>query len=622
MNTFLKNIIKPFQYIYRTCNFLRKLLLNVFFLFLLLGAVLFIYSKKNNSIILHYPNNNSALIINLNEKIKEKEISTQYTYNRFHDWLSFLYHDKTQNSVFEIVKKIRQAKKDPKITGLILKIYKNFTGNPIVLSYIGKALNEFKKSGKSVYALGSQYTQNQYYLASFANKIFLLPHGSVKLNGFSKKQLYFKKLLNICKVHIHVFRVGKYKSAVEPFLRNGPSNFHKTLHINWMDTIWQEYLETIARNRRTTKKDIFPTPQSIIHALKKSKNTLTKISLKHHLIDKIDTYLNIYKYFIKKFGMDKKNKKLNSIDINNYYIKQKKPSKLPNKIAIILANGIIDNNINNLKAMNISSIMSQIQKAKNDPNIRAIVLRINSPGGNANISELIRKKLLELKNNAKPIVISMGNVTASGGYWIAMGGSYIIAHPTTITGSIGIFSVLQTFEKTLSTLGMYNIRLEKSPINNIHSYNDLTLEDKKITQINICKGYKKFIKLIAHSRNKSVQQINEIAQGKVWIGKNAKNVGLIDQLGDFDSAIIKAAKLAKLKKYEVIWFKNKTNFLANFMYPIYNSIFQLVKNISSTYIPAVILKKVFFITTTLKSITQYLENNQYLSLCLDYQINY
>nr|WP_160141509.1 signal peptide peptidase SppA [Buchnera aphidicola] len=578
--------------------------------------------KKNNSNRLYRPKYNSALIIKLNNNLEEKAIDTQYLKNNSCNQLNFLNNKDTKNSVFKIVKKIRQAKKDPRITGLILKMYSNFTSNPVILSYIGKALNEFKKSGKCIYAIGSQYTQIQYYLASFANKIFLLPHGKIKLHGFSSKQLYFKDFLNTCKVHIHVFRVGKYKSAVEPFLHNGPSNFHKIINTSWMNTIWQQYLETIAKNRRTTKEDIFPISYRIIHALKKNKNSITYIALKHHLIDKIDTYFNINKYLIKKFGMNKKNKKFNSIDINNYIFKNKNYPNYLIKIAIIIANGTIDNNIHNSKAMNISSIIEQMQYAKNDPKIRAIVLRINSPGGNANISEMLRKKIFIIRNSTKPIVISMGNVTASGGYWMALGGNFLIAHPLTVTGSIGIFSVLQTFEKTLSTLGIYNIGSETFPINNFHSYNNLTLEEKKVMKINICKGYKKFIKLVAKARNKTFQQINKIAQGRVWIGKTAKDIGLVDQLGDFDSAIIKAAKLTQLKKYEIVWLKKPNNFLINYIHQIYNIINKSLKENLSLYIPHIMWNTIFFPINMVNSIQEYIKNNRYLALCLNYQINY
>ncbi|WP_082252724.1 signal peptide peptidase SppA [Buchnera aphidicola] len=622
MKVFLKKMIKLFQCLYWIFNVLRKILLNILFLFLIMGIGLWIYSQKNNSAILYHPNYNSALIINLNEKIKEQELANQYIKNNLYNKLRFLYDENTKNSVFEIVQKIRQAKKDPKITGLILKMHSTFTSNQVILSYIGKALQEFKKSGKAIYAIGFQYTQSQYYLASFAKKIFLLPHGKIKLYGFSSKQLYFKKFLNTCKVHLHIFRIGKYKSAVEPFLRNQPSNLNKKINTHWMNAIWKNYLETVAKNRKTTKEDIFPKPRRIMHTLKKNKNTITKIALKNHLIDKIDTYININKYLIKIFGKNKNNKKFNSININNYFLKKKKITKLPNKIAIILANGTIDNNLNNAKGMNVSSIIAQMKYAKNDSNIRSIVLRINSPGGNANISELLRKKISIVRKINKPIVISMGNVAASGGYWIAMGGSFIIAHPITITGSIGIFSVLQTFEKTLSTLGIHNIGSEILPINNFYAYNNLTIKNKKIMKINLCKGYKKFVKLVAHSRHRSLQQINRIAQGRIWLGKNAKNIGLIDQLGDFDSAIIKAAKLAKLKKYEIVWIKTPNNFLTHLKYQLYFFIHQSFKNVVLICSPDMIQKIIFAPLNIMYSITKYFGNNKYSALCLNYKIKY
>lgn len=611
MKNFFKKIIQLFVFISILFNIIKKIILNILWILIIVFiTLLWIYSKKkcfntkeNNS----YKNN--ALIIQLNKNIEENEISNKYNKKNYYNLLNNKYNKK--KSVFEIVKKIRQAKKDSKITGLILKIYNNFTADPVVLEYIGKALNEFKKSGKLIYALGKNYTQNQYYLASFANKIFLFPHGSIKLYGFDNQQLYFKKFLDICKIHVHIFRIGKYKSAVEPFLYNYPSNSNKVINSSWIKQRWKYFLEKIAKNRKTTKKDIFPEPQKIINELKNNHNNTEKFALKHHLIDKIDTYFKIKRYLIKKFGLNKENRNFNAINIQNYFFKKKKYSNLKNKIAIILINGIIENNKNNINNINVKMIYNQIKYAKCNPKIKAIVLRINSPGGNSIISENIRKKLYEINNNHKPIIISMSNIAASGGYWISMAGNYIIANSITITGSIGIFSIIQTFEKTLEMLGIYNNNINILPLNNFNLYNNLTYENKKLIRINIRNGYEKFIKMVSVARHKTPKYINHISQGKIWLGEDAKKLGLIDNVGDFDFAIIKAAKLAKLKKYEIFWFTKNNNFYQAFKNIFYNKINYSCKKILFTFVPLVIIKKIFYILNVMNIINNNTGNYRY-----------
>ncbi|MEI4220374.1 MAG: signal peptide peptidase SppA [Candidatus Dasytiphilus stammeri] len=465
-----------------------------------------------------------------------------------------------QNSLFQTVEIIRQAKNDSNIHYLILDL-KNFSGaTQPALHYIGKALEEFRRSGKVILSIAENYTQEQYYLASFANKIYLSPDGEVDLHGLAISEVYYKNLLDNLHINYHVFRVGKYKSAVEPIIRNNMSPQVRKMNAILIDQLWNEYINQIAHNRKVSREQIFPAAATIIKKLRQEGGDTAQYAYNNKLVDKLMSLSDFEKHMIVKLGWNKTNNSYNGISIYDYALKNNSPSQ-KNKIAVISMSGLITNENTEQGDSIISSdtIAQQLGYARLNPDIKAIILYINSPGGTESDSEYIRQQIVTTRHSGKPIVVVMGGYAASGGYMISSPANYLIAAPTTITGSIGIFGVVVTIENTLSSLGVYSDGVVTSPLAIQSSFTGLSPESQEIMQLKIENGYRKFINFIAQDRNRSYNQIDQIAQGRVWSGLDAKKIGLIDQLGDFDDAVSKAAALAGLKEWNLMWFPTYTS---------------------------------------------------------------
>ena len=419
------------------------------------------------------------------------------------------------------------------------------------LRYIGKALREFRDSGKPIFAIGDSYNQTQYFLASYANKIYLSPQGAVDLHGFATNNLYYKSLLDMLKVTTNIFRVGTYKSAVEPLIRDDMSPAAREADSRWIGGLWQNYLETVAANRQLTPQQLFPGAAGVLSGLQAAGGDTARYALDNKLVDELASRTAIENQLVKAFGWDKQANDFNATSIYDY---QPKPdANQGGKIAVVFANGAImdgpqtPGNVGDTTA-------AELRQARLDPAIKAVVFRVNSPGGSVSASEVIRSELAAVRAAGKPVVVSMGGMAASGGYWVSTPADYIIASPSTLTGSIGIFGIINTYEKTLDTLGVHTDGVATSPLADIAVTKALPQEFSQMMQLNIENGYKNFLDLVAKSRKMTPQQVDQIAQGHVWLGSDAKANGLVDQLGDFDDAVKKAAELAKLQQWQLDWF--------------------------------------------------------------------
>lgn len=351
-----------------------------------------------------------------------------------------------ENSLFDIVETIRQAQQDRNITGIVLDL-KNFAGaDQPSMQYIGKALREFRDSGKPVYAVGDNYSQGQYYLASFANKIWLSPQGVVDLHGFATNGLYYKALLDKLKVTTHVFRVGTYKSAVEPFIRDDMSPAAREADSRWIGELWQNYLNTVAANRQITAQQVFPGAQAMLDGLRKVDGDTAKYALDNKLVDELGSAADAEKAMVKQFGWSKEDKNFRAISFYDYQTKT--PADVGGTVAVIFANGAIMDGEETPGNVGGDTTAAQIRDARLDDKVKAIVLRVNSPGGSVSASEVIRAELAAARAAGKPVVVSMGGMAASGGYWISTPANYIVANPSTLTGSIGIFGVINTLENS------------------------------------------------------------------------------------------------------------------------------------------------------------------------------
>lgn len=557
MRTLWRFIAGFFKWTWRLLNFVREFILNLFLVVLILICV-GIYFQFSSSSAPAEPQK-GALIVDLSGVVVDKP-SVSNKLSKIGRQLLGSSSDKLkENSLFDVVDAIRQAKGDANITGMVLDL-RDFAGaDQPSLQYIGKALREFRDSGKQIYATGDSYSQAQYYLASFANKIYLSPQGTVDLHGFATNGLYYKSLLDKLKVSSHVFRVGTYKSAVEPFLRDDMSPAARDADSRWIGELWQNYLNTVSANRQITPEQLFPGAQGVLDGLQKVGGDTAVYAKDSKLVDELASRSLVDQQLTKIFGWDKQAKDYKGTSIYDYQVKDN--GSTDGNIAVIMANGAIMDGDETAGSVGGDTTAMEIREARLDPKIKAIVFRVNSPGGSVTASETIREELAAAKEAGKPVVVSMGGMAASGGYWISTPANYIIASPSTLTGSIGIFGVINTVENTLDSIGVHTDGVSTSPLADISTTKALPPEVQQMMQMSIENGYKNFLGLVAHSRNKTPEQIDQIAQGHVWTGTDAKANGLVDAMGDFDDAVAKAAELAKLKDAKLSWYQDDPNFM-------------------------------------------------------------
>ncbi|EGW7580090.1 signal peptide peptidase SppA [Salmonella enterica] len=582
MRTLWRFIAGFFKWTWRVLNFVREMVLNLFFIFLVLvgvGIWMQIGNGSNSE-----QTARGALLLDISGVIVDKP-STNHRLGALGRQLFGASSDRLQeNSLFDIVNAIRQAKDDRNITGIVLDL-KNFTGaDQPSMRYIGKALREFRDSGKPVFAVGENYSQGQYYLASFANKILLSPQGQVDLHGFATNGLYYKTLLDKLKVSTHVFRVGTYKSAVEPFIRDDMSPAAREADSRWIGELWQNYLHTVSANRQISPQQLFPGAQAIIDGLTSVGGDTAKYALDHKLVDALASSADVEKALTKQFGWSKTENNYRAISYYDYSLKT--PADTGGTIAVIFANGAIMDGEETPGNVGGDTTASQIRDARLDPKVKAIVLRVNSPGGSINASEVIRAELAAAKAAGKPVVVSMGGMAASGGYWISTPANYIVASPSTLTGSIGIFGVINTVENSLSSIGVHSDGVSTSPLADISMTKALSPEVQQMMQLSIEYGYKRFITLVADARKRTPEQIDKIAQGHVWTGEDAKANGLVDSLGDFDDAVAKAAELAKLKQWHLDYYQDEPTVLDMVMDSMTGSVRAMLPEAIQAMLPA------------------------------------
>ena len=564
MKTIFKFASSFFKGIWKVITFVRRALVNVIFL-LTLGAIYFVYTSADA------PKTplpeKSALVLNLSGPIVE-----QSSYINPMDSVtgSILGQDMPQeNLLFDVVETIRHAKEDPKIGGIVLALRDMSPTNLTKLRYIAKAINEFKSSGKPVYAVGDMYNQSQYYLASYADKVYLAPDGAVMLKGYSAYSMYYKTLLEKLDVNTHVFRVGTYKSAVEPFLRDDMSPAAKEATSRWLYQLWDAYVDDVANNRQLNPETLKPNMAEFLALLKQNQGDLAALSLNLGLVDQLATRQQIRTQLAEVFGSNGKDS-YNYVDYYSYLTSMAPKVQYNNdNIAVVVASGAIMDGSQPRGTVGGDTVAALLRQARNDKKVKAVVLRVDSPGGSAFASEVIRNEVNALKSVGKPVVVSMSSLAASGGYWISMSADRIVAQPTTLTGSIGIFSIITTFEKGFNKLGIYTDGVGTSPLSGVGLTTGLSEGASQALQMGIDHGYQRFIGLVSQSRQLPIDKMEGIAEGRVWTGEDALKFGLVDKIGDFDDAVALAAQLANLEKYNLYWVEEPLSpaqeFIKNFL---------------------------------------------------------
>ncbi len=530
---------------WKLINGTRKVILNLFFFGFLILILVSIAGEETPEV-----EQGSALVLDLSGSIVEQKRPIDPF-----DSAMFRGQDGEKNKeilLAELISTIEKATTDERISAIVLDIGQLKGTGISKLQSIGDALTRFKASDKSVIANSNVYGQNQYFLASFADIIYLNPQGRVDIEGLSRYRLYYKSALDKLKVKAHVFRVGTFKSAIEPYIRDDMSDAAKEANNQLLTDIWSSYQQTVADNREINADTLNLSAERYFNELDKAEGLFSKMALNLGWVDKLATAEQFRLDMLKLFGKAKEGNQFKQISYGNYLAANKTfpiPSTL-DTVGVVVAKGTILNGKQAPGEIGGESLSAQLRKARFDDQVKAVVLRVDSPGGSAFASEQIRQEVLALKAAGKPIVVSMGSYAASGGYWISASSDYIYATPTTLTGSIGIFGMVATFEDSLAEIGVHTDGVSTTPWNTLSLTKGLSPEMTQVFQRHIERGYHDFISLVATERDMTLEQVDNIAQGRVWSGKKALELGLVDELGDLEQAISKAAELAKLDKFD------------------------------------------------------------------------
>lgn len=480
----------------------------------------------------------SILRIDLGYAIPERTLKEPFS---DFDFASF--EDNKHLGLKEILAAIHQAKTDPKITGIYLPVSAIPAGFAN-LEEIRDALIDFKSSKKFIIAFGEVVTQSGYYIASVADKFYLYPEGLLEFRGLSSEVTFIKGALEKLEIEPQIIKVGTFKSAVEPLFLDKMSEANRKQVTVYLGSLYDHYLGEIASSRKIAKNSLFAIANKL-----QVQEPKQAVDLK--LADGTRYYDEVQDELRTLSGIEAK-KSLRWVNIADYAL-EAAADTADNKLAVIYANGDIESGEGDDESIGSDRIAEAIRKARNDEKVKAIVLRVNSPGGSALASDVIWREMV-LAKEAKPVVVSMGNVAASGGYYIACAADKIFAQPNTITGSIGVFGVLPNAQKFFNNkLGITFDGVKTGEYADLGSINrPLTEQERAIIQNNVNNTYKNFIEKVAKGRKMTPAQVDSIGQGRVWSGTDALKIGLVDQLGSIQDAIDAAATMAKLNSYKTV----------------------------------------------------------------------
>jgi protease-4 len=457
--------------------------------------------------------------------------------------------------VKDVVDALKLASEDDRIASLVLRLDDLQGGLLPKLERIATAITAFKSSGKHVVAVGMNYNQSSLLLAAQADEVIMNPQGIAVPQGFAMHRTYYKTLLDNFDVSVNLFKVGKYKSALEPFFRDSMSEEDREARLGILNNWWSSYTRNLETARNLPANTIDDAMQNVPSLLAESEGDLARVSLATGLVDRLATNDESRAYLVELAGKDEESGGYRGISFLDYLAVSRKPERQKaNKIAVITAVGFILDGNAKAGTIGSSSLSKLIRKAHEDEAVKAVVLRVDSGGGSKTASEIIRRELEFVQESGIPVVASMGSVAASGGYWISATADEIWALPTTLTGSIGIFGVIPTFEKTLARYGIYSDGVATTPLAGGASLErGVSPLAAEVLQTVIEAGYREFLAGVARGRNMTTEAVHEIAQGRVWSGEAALELGLVDQLGDLEEAIAAAAALAEVEDYSV-WY--------------------------------------------------------------------
>ena len=540
-----------FKKLFGLINTIRKIIVNIVF-FIVLIIVISLFAADEEPI--RVPDN-GVLVLELNGRLVEEKTWVDPV-DAFFDEMLGGSGAPAEVLVNDVVSAIENAATDDRISGIQLNISSFAGGGLNKMQVLGEALAQFRETGKPVMTYADAYSQDQYYVAAHADKIYLNPLGMLMFEGYGSYRLYFQELLEKLKISTHVFKVGAYKSAVEPYTRNDMSEQAREANKMLYDELWQTYINDLAELRDIDTRMLSGDINDFLAAIEQHDNDFAKMAVATGLVDALYSREQFRQEMITLTGLDKDEKSWRKIDHEDYLESLNGQAYSAEEtdranIAVVVARGVIVDGHQKPGSIGGDSTAELLRKARLDDQVKAVVLRIDSPGGSGFASEVIRQELLELQKAGKPVIASMSSVAASGGYWIAASADEIWASPSTITGSIGVFGMFFTIENSLAEIGVYNDGYHTTNLPVFDITRGLDDAAKQMVQLTIEKFYRDFVGMVAESRDMTYDAVHQVAQGRVWTGAQAQKFGLVDKLGELDDAIRAAAEFADIVEYDV-----------------------------------------------------------------------
>ena len=576
--TFITTILKL---LWRFINFSRGVIANLVLILLLLILAVSWFGQESVSIPDH-----AALLLQPTGSITETAPLTN-------PWRKLLQREikEIRNSPLQdILDVIGAAAADPRITLLVLDLNQLNQVSLCQSITIGNALDRFKKSGKKVIAFADNFTQNHYLLACRADEIILNSIGGVELEGFSRYRLYGRLALEKLKINFNLFRAGEYKSALEPFFRNDMSAAARTANRNWLNDLWLSSSRTIQLNRpQLNREKLNDYINNYDRYLAENKGSAANTALHAGLVDRLLTRPQLRAYIADMTGpaaaAEHDFAQINWLDYSQLIKKSYQHPPTSARIAIITARGDIVPGRQPGAKIGAENLSRELREARNDPDIKAVVIRIDSGGGSMTASEIIRQEVLQLKVSGKPVVISMGRLAASGAYWISADADEIWAEPTTLTGSIGVFGAWPTFEESLAEIGIHSDGVSTHPAIESRSLcRPLQPRQARALQLSVNRGYRHFLKIVSGGRHLSLTEVEKLAGGRVFSGRRAKDLGLVDHLGSLADAVSSAAARVGLNRDDAVYLQDETD-NSELISDLLNSQLHLKSSLLARFVP-------------------------------------
>ena len=589
-----------FRSLWRLLNFTRLMLVNLLFLLVVLVIVFSVSQSETPSTPIE-----GALTLNLSGVLVEQRTKTDPTVQLLRQM------DKGDEQPSEIVLSdllwaIKSAGNDDRIKALVIKPQGLQGASLSKLQEVTAAIDAFKESGKPVIAMADYYSQGAYLLAAHADHVLLNQSGAVLIEGLGVYQTYFKSALEKLNITPHVFKVGTYKSFVEPYTRDEMSPESKEANQRWLDQLWQSYVADVAEQREIEPDAVAPNKDHFLDLLRKAGGNAASYALDNGLVDQLATRDEMTQAVIKEVG-EADDHGWKGVGLKEYLaaIPEQYPQSGKDEVGLITASGAIMDGVQPAGTIGGDSLADLLAEARRDDQVKAVVLRVDSPGGSAFAAEQIRAELLALKQAGKPVVISMGSYAASGGYWISADADKIFASPTTLTGSIGVFGMFATIDKALSQYGVHTDGVGTTDFVGVGLTRALPDHVGEAIQLSVEDTYQRFVGLVGKGRGLSPEEAEKAAEGRVWTGQDAKALGLVDEFGNLDDALKAAADLANLKSWQVTPIAPEESARDKFLRELFDSSAQALAPHLQSWLPAGLGKALLEMNRTLDPLTRF-----------------